>query len=99
MLLTVKFPHEPFNSLVRDGTVGQKMRAILEATRPEAAYFTEMDGQRGAILVVDVEDPSRVPSLAEPWFLNFQADCQLRIVMTPEDLGRSGLEELGKKWG
>jgi hypothetical protein len=39
-----------------------------------------------------------VPSFAEPFFLNFNADCRFRIVMSPEDLGRAGLEELGKKW-
>ena len=40
-----------------------------------------------------------MPRLAEPWFLKFEADCHFRIVMSPEDLGRAGLEELGRKWG
>jgi hypothetical protein len=46
-----------------------------------------------------VNDPSDVPALAEPFFLNFQADCKFRILMTPEDLQTAGLNELGKKWG
>ncbi len=99
MILNVSFPHEPFNTLVRKGTVGQTIGKILEALKPEAVYFTEQDGKRGAILVVNLENPSQIPSLAEPWFLNFQADCQFRVAMTPDDLKRSGLEELGKKWG
>lgn len=98
MLLQVKFPHEPFNAAVRDGSVGKKIKSILEATKPEAVYFTEMDGCRGAILIVDLKDPSKVPSLAEPWFLQFNADCEFRIVMTPDVLAKAGLEELGKKW-
>lgn len=98
MLLQVKFPHEPFNAAVKDGSVGKKIQSILEETKPEAAYFTEMDGTRGAILVVNLEDPSKVPSLAEPWFLQFNADCQFRIVMTPDVLAKAGLEEIGKKW-
>ena len=40
-------------------------------TKPEACYFTEQEGRRGALLVVDLPDPSRIPSLAEPWFLSF----------------------------
>jgi hypothetical protein len=49
-------------------------------------------------LVVNVNEPSDIPALAEPWFLNFNADCELRIAMSPEDLQKAGLEELGKRW-
>ena len=44
MLLTVEFPHEPFNVLVRGGKVGEVIERILETIKPEAAYFTEQDG-------------------------------------------------------
>ena len=30
MLLHVKLPHEPFNTAVKDGTAGTKMRRILD---------------------------------------------------------------------
>jgi hypothetical protein len=66
--------------------------------KPEGVYFTEDDGHRGAVLVVNVEKPSQVPSLAEPWFLSFNADCRFRIVMSPDDLEAAGLAEIGKKW-
>ncbi len=99
MLMNLTFPHEPFNTAIRKGTAGETMGKILEAIKPEAAYFTEQDGHRGAILIVDVKDPSEIPALAEPWFLNFMADVKFRIVMSAEDLQRSGLQELGKKWG
>lgn len=99
MLLTVEFPLEPFNSLVRSGKTGELIGRILESIKPEAAYFTEQDGKRGAILVVNVNQPSDVPFFAEPFFLNFQASCKFRILMTPEDLQIAGLAELGKKWG
>ncbi|MGR8980630.1 MAG: panthothenate synthetase [Gammaproteobacteria bacterium] len=99
MLLNVKIPHQQFNAAVRDGTADSKLNAILEASKPEAVYFTEQDGHRSAILIVDPPDPSKIPALAEPWFLAFEADVELRIVMTPDDLKRAGLDELGKKWG
>jgi len=98
MLLSVAIPHEPFNSLVRNGKAGEVIRHILESIRPEVAYFTEQDGTRGGIFVVDVKNPSDVPALAEPFFLNFQADCKFRILMSPEDLQKAGLEAIGKKW-
>lgn len=99
MLLTVEIPHEPFNSLVRSGKAGEILGRILESIKPEMAYFTEQDGTRGAVLVVNVQTPSDVPRLAEPFFLHFQANCRFRIAMSPEDLQQAGLDELGKKWG
>ena len=98
MLLQVRIPHAEFNAAVRDGSAEKKMKQILEQTKPEAVYFTEYDGRRGAIMIININDPSEVPKFAEPWFLSFNADVQFHIVMTPEELGRSGLEKLGKKW-
>jgi hypothetical protein len=98
MLMHVQFPLEPFNSAVRDGSAGKKIQKILEAIKPEAAYFSEHSGRRGGTLVVNVNDSSDVPSFAEPFFLTFNAEVEFRIAMTPEDLGRSNLDALGKKW-
>ena len=98
MLLHVMIPHAEFNMAVRDGSVEKKIKQILEQTKPEAVYFTEYDGRRGAIMLININDPSEVPKFAEPWFLSFNADVQFHIAMTPEELGRAGLEKLGKKW-
>ena len=98
MLLHVRIPHEEFNTAVRDRSVEKKVKQILEQTKPEAVYFTEYDGRRGAIMIININEPSEVPKFAEPWFLSFNADVQFHVVMTPEELGRAGLEDLGKKW-
>jgi hypothetical protein len=97
--MLLQFPIEPFNTAVKNGTVGAKMRQILDATKPEAAYFTERDGHRGGILVVNMDNASDIPRLAEPWFLTFHAEVEIRIAMTPEDLAHADLDALGKKWG
>jgi hypothetical protein len=99
MIMEVTLPNEPFNAAIRDGSVEKKIQQILGDIKPEAAYFSEQDGKRGAIFIVDVPDPSAVPRLAEPFFLTFNASVQFRIVMLPEDLAKSGLAELGKKYG
>ena len=98
MILDITVPHEPFNSLVRKGEAGKKLGEILEAIKPEAVYFSEHDGKRGAIVVVDMADPSKIPSLAEPWFLTFNAEVRFRVAMTPDDLKKAGLDAVGKKW-
>jgi hypothetical protein len=98
MLVHVKIPHEPFNTAVKGGTAGTKMRRILDELKPEAVYFTEYQGRRGAIMIVSVDNPSEIPPISGPWFLTFNADCEFHLVMTPEDLARAGLDELGRKW-
>ena len=98
MLMNISFPTDIFNNAVRNGTVGPKIQSILEELKPESVYFTEQDGLRGAVLVVNLDDPAKIPFLAEPWFLSFNATVQFKIAMTPDDLMRAGLDGLGKKW-
>jgi len=98
MLLEVHFPHEPFNSLVRSGEAGNMIGRVMEEIKPEAVYFTESHGHRSGIFVVDVKESSDVPGLAEPFFLKFNADCRFRIVMSPDELQKAGLQEIGNRW-
>jgi len=97
-VMHVSLPVEKFNQAVRDGTVGEKMRRILEDAKPEAAYFCANDGKRGGFLVINMSEASEMPRYAEPWFLNFDATVEFMPAMTPQDLGRAGLDEIGKKW-
>lgn len=97
-VLNVSLPLEKFNQAVLDGTVGAKMGRILEELKPEAAYFCAKDGKRSGFIVVNINDASEIPRLAEPWFLTFDATVEFLACMTPADLQKAGLEELGKKW-
>ena len=98
MLVNVAFPIEPFNSMVRNGTAGDIIRQVLEDVKPESIFFTEQDGKRGAVMVVEVLDASSIPSIVEPWFLNFEANCEFNIAMTPDDLMKADLAKLGEKY-
>ena len=98
MLVDIEIPVEPFNTLVKNGTAGQIMQKILEEIKPEAAYFTARNGKRGGTIVVDLSDPSKIPAIAEPFFLSFNASLSFHPCMTPADLGKAGLEEIGKKY-
>ena len=99
IMMQVNFPGKEFNDRVRDGSAGKKIEQILGDIKPEAVYFYEERGERSVILIVDMPKPSAAPSLAEPWFLTFNAHVHFRIVMSPEDLANAGLDALGKKYG
>ena len=93
-------PTASFNAAVKDvGRWAHKLDGILKAVKPKAIYFTDHDGQRGAVAVIEVTDVSKIPALCEPWFLTFEAKVETRIAMSPEDLKKSGLDSLGKIWG
>lgn len=98
MLVNVELPIEPFNSLVKKGKAGELLGRIVDDIRPESVYFTEQNGKRGAVLVVDIPDVKAIPAISEPWFLNFDAHCEFRIAMTKEDLMQVNLTELAEKW-
>lgn len=99
IMMIVSLPVETFNAAVKDGSTQAKMKKILDQVKPEAAYFTALNGKRTAVLIVDLADPSKIPSLAEPWFLTFNASVDMYPVMLPQDLAAAGLDGIGKAWG
>ncbi|MCL2553716.1 MAG: hypothetical protein FWE15_13500 [Actinomycetia bacterium] len=94
MLLTAKMDSEKTNQLITDGTLGKTMEGILEELKPEAAYFTAWEGERTALLVIDLDDSSQMPSVAEPFF-QAGAKVSLRPAMNRDDLTK-GLASLGR---
>lgn len=98
IMVKSSFPVEPFNDALRDGSAGAKLGRILEELKPEATYFTDDGGKRTAFMILDLADASRIPSIAEPLFLTFNATVDIHVVMTREDLARSGLDGMGKKY-
>ena len=65
------------NAAVKAGTMGSTVQSILEDLKPEAVYFTATEGQRSAILIMNLDDASQIPGVAEPWFLAFNARLDL----------------------
>jgi len=98
MILLAQFPIEPFNSLVRNGQIGPTIHKILDAIKPESAWFTERDGQRGCIFVVHLNKGADVARLAEPLFLGLNATVEFRVAMVAEELAEAGLDAIGKAW-
>ncbi len=74
------------NGWIRDGSIGQKMEAILGETQPEAAYFGSVDGKRGGYLVINMDDGAEIPAKLEPLFQELGATVECSPVMVPEEL-------------
>lgn len=98
MMVDIDFPIEPFNQMIKDGTANTAMQKALAEIKAEAVYFRERRGMRGCTMIVDMTETSQMPKIAEPFFLMFNAMVNFEPVMTPEDLAKAGLDELGKKY-
>jgi len=93
MLMKVVIPNEGGNKAVKEGTVGKIIGQFTEQHRPEASYFLTENGERMAMFVLDVKDPSEMVVLGEPFFMGLNARCSLAPVMNAQDL-KTGLEKV-----
>ena len=96
MMLKFTLPVEKGNAAINDGSLGRTMKSIMSKLKPEAAYFTPLDGQRGGMIFFDMADPSQIVEAVEPFFLNLNAATELVPVMNADDL-RKGLGKVAQK--
>ncbi len=100
-MLKIEIPMEQGNKALRDPDFGKKMQQLLAEIKAEAAYFTTVNGRRGGYVIVNMDDASQLPGIAEPFFLWLSAKVEAMPVMLPEDLGKAGpaIGVAVQKWG
>jgi hypothetical protein len=100
-LLKAEWPVETANAALKDGSLSKTLGSILDDLKPEAAYFLASNGKRTALLVVEMQDASQIPALAEPWFHAFHASLEIVPVMVLDDLKKAGpaIKQAVKKYG
>jgi hypothetical protein len=98
-LIKLSFPTEAGNKAAKDGF--KAIPKILEEQKPEAAYFIAENGMRTCVLIINMDDPSDLPRIAEPWFLALNAKIEVSPAMVPEDLQKAGpaVEQAVKTYG
>jgi hypothetical protein len=95
MLLRFQMDVAAGNEAIKNGSFGEMLGQVMERFKPEAAYFTAMDGKRTGLIFFDLQDPSDIPVIAEPLFNGVGASIDLLPVMTPEDV-QKGIEQAAK---
>ena len=53
----------------------------MNKLKPEAAYFSTMDGKRGGMMFFDLADASQIVEIVEPLFSNLNAAVDILPVM------------------
>ncbi len=98
-LVKVSIPVEAGNKAAKDGF--KVLQQIVKEQKPEAAYFVAAGGNRTAILILNMDDLSELPKIAEPWFLAFNASIEATPAMVAEDLQKAGpaIDKAVKNYG
>lgn len=96
MMMRVTIPVEAGNAAIKTGRLPQVMGEAIARLKPEAVYFAADKGLRTAYFFVNVNDQSEMPSLAEPFFQEFNAALELMPVMNADDL-KKGLSQIAPK--
>lgn len=92
MMLRAVMDTEKTNKLTDPEKVVQLWDRILGQLNPEAAYFSPHHGCRSCVIVFDLQESSRLPSLLEPLFHEFGAHIEIQPCLNKEDLMK-GLAE------
>lgn len=96
-MLKISLPVERSNQAIKDGTLPKTLNSVMDQIKPEASYFYAENGLRTAVLIFDMKDPSQIPVIAEPFFMNLDAAVDFRPVMNAQDL-KAGLEKAAKSF-
>ena len=89
MMLRWTVPVERGNETIKDGSLTQTIESLIEELKPEAAYFWPENGERAGMMVFDMADPTQIPQIAEPLFLNLDAAVDFAPVMNADDLKKA----------
>jgi hypothetical protein len=86
---------------MKDGSFIPAFQSVMEDLQPEAAYLADIEGARGGYLVVNMDDASQIPAIAEPLFLGVGATVQIHPVFTLDDMPRvtEAVEQAVQKYG
>ena len=87
-LFKISFPVESGNAAAKKNGF-EAIQKILEQQKPEAAYFIADGGMRTAILIINMNDASQLPAIAEPWFLALNASIEVTPAMVAGDLQKA----------
>lgn len=92
-LLKASFDVNAANQAIKSGALPKAIKEITERLKPEASYFFPSKGKRSCLMVFDLKDPSDIPSIVEPLFMQMNAEVELTPVMNTDDL-QKGLSSI-----
>jgi len=89
VLVRAMIPTAAGNKMVKDPNFLKSIKDYIEKFNCEAAYFTEVNGNRTMVFVLDLPSPDMIPAIAEPLFQGYEANVEIHPAMNLDDLKKS----------
>jgi hypothetical protein len=88
---------EALTEAVESGKLPKVLDSLLDRLKPEAVYFTPLEGGPSCIVIFDMQDSSQMPMITGPLLRDLGAKVELSPVMTRDDLqkGIAALHQQG----
>jgi hypothetical protein len=85
-------PTEYGNKLLQDPNFQKKLEGLLNQIKPEAVYFTPVEGDRGIYMVVNLASADMMAAIGEPLWMTLNCKLDVTPVMELSDL-QKGLQK------
>jgi hypothetical protein len=89
VIVRAMIPANAGNKMVKDPNMIKNLENYIQKFNCEAAYFTEMNGLRTMVFVLDLSSPDMIPSVAEPLFQEHDANVEIHPAMNLDDLKKA----------
>lgn len=87
-LVIARVPTEAGNQMMKDPNGIKNIENYLNKVKPEAAYFSEENGEKTFYIVVDVPNVDMIPAIGEPLF-QLGARVELHPAMVLDDVKKA----------
>jgi hypothetical protein len=85
-------PTEHGNKLLQDPDFAKKLEGMLNQIKPEAVYFTPVEGDRGIYMIINLASADMIARTFEPVWQTLNCKLDLTPVMELSDL-KKGLQK------
>jgi hypothetical protein len=89
VLVRAMIPTSAGNKMVKDPNFLKNLEDYIRRFNCEASYFTEVNGNRTMVLVLDLASPDMIPAIAEPLFQGYEASVEIHPAMNLDDLKKA----------
>jgi len=91
-LVRLHMPTEHGNKLLQDPDFAKKLEGMLNQIKPEAVYFTPIEGERGIYMIVNLASADMMARTFEPVWQTLNCKLDATPVMELADL-KKGLQK------
>jgi hypothetical protein len=89
VLVRAMIPTVAGNKMVKDPNFLKNLEDYIQKFNCEATYFTDVNGNRTMVFVLDLPSPDMIPDIVEPLFQGYDANVEIHPAMNLDDLKKA----------